>query len=152
VVSAVRTVKIAPGIRDIAGRAPEGLDAQVGEGGVLLSGGEGERLAIARTLLAGSPILLLDEPTSNLDARNEHALRQAINAVSAERTLLIVAHRLSTVVDADQTWCWTAARWSRPVATTSWPTRTRSTGGSPPPAAGQLIHERDGAVRSRRSR
>lgn len=89
-------------LTDIATRAPEGLDAQVGEGGVLLSGGERQRLAIARTLLAGPPILLLDEPTSNLDARNEHALRQAIDAVSAERTLLIVAHRLSTVVDADQ--------------------------------------------------
>jgi ABC-type multidrug transport system fused ATPase/permease subunit len=53
-------------------------------------------------LLAGPPILLLDEPPSNLDSRNEHALRQAIDAVAQQRTLLIVAHRLSTVVDADQ--------------------------------------------------
>jgi ATP-binding cassette subfamily B protein/ATP-binding cassette subfamily C protein len=89
-------------LTEIVERTPAGLDAQVGEGGVLLSGGERQRLAIARTLLAGPPVLLLDEPTSNLDARNEHALRQAIDAVSAERTLLIVAHRLSTVVDADQ--------------------------------------------------
>jgi ATP-binding cassette subfamily B protein/ATP-binding cassette subfamily C protein len=59
-------------------------------------------LAIARTLLAGAPILLLDEPTSHLDARNEHALRQAIDAAAAHRTLLIAAHRLATVVDADQ--------------------------------------------------
>ncbi|MEV1146278.1 ABC transporter ATP-binding protein, partial [Micromonospora sp. NPDC049799] len=86
----------------LAERAAEGLDVQVGEGGVLLSGGERQRLAIARTLLAGPPVLLLDEPTSNLDARNEAALRRAIDAVAVRRTLLIVAHRLSTVVDADQ--------------------------------------------------
>ncbi|MEU4567803.1 ABC transporter ATP-binding protein [Micromonospora sp. NPDC023956] len=89
-------------LQHLATRTAEGLDVQVGEGGVLLSGGERQRLAIARTLLAGSPVLLLDEPTSNLDARNEAALRRAIDAVAARRTLLIVAHRLSTVVDADQ--------------------------------------------------
>lgn len=89
-------------LSDLTNRAPEGLDAQVGEGGVLLSGGERQRLALARTLLASAPVLLLDEPTSNLDSRNEHALREAIAAVSAQRTLLVVAHRLSTVVDADQ--------------------------------------------------
>jgi ABC-type multidrug transport system fused ATPase/permease subunit len=86
---------------DLVHRAPEGLDAQVGDGGVLLSGGERQRLAIARVLLAAPPLLLLDEPTASLDARNEAALAEAIDSVSANRTVLVVAHRLSTIVRSD---------------------------------------------------
>jgi ABC-type multidrug transport system fused ATPase/permease subunit len=89
-------------LRHLLYRSPDGLDAEVGERGVLLSGGERQRLAIARTLLADHPILLLDEPTSHLDARNEATLREVIRSAAGGRTLIVVAHRLSTVVDADQ--------------------------------------------------
>ncbi|WP_395638441.1 ABC transporter ATP-binding protein [Pseudolysinimonas sp.] len=82
-------------------RDPAGLDAAVGEDGIMLSGGERQRLAIARALLAAPPILLLDESTSSLDGMNEQLLREAIDAVAADRTLLVIAHRLSTVVDSD---------------------------------------------------
>jgi ATP-binding cassette subfamily B protein len=73
----------------------------VGEDGVMLSGGERQRLAIARALLAAPPILLLDESTSSLDGVNEQRMREAIDAVATGRTLLVIAHRLSTVVDSD---------------------------------------------------
>jgi ATP-binding cassette subfamily B protein len=69
---------------------------------VLLSGGERQRLAIARTLLSAPPLLLLDESTSSLDGLNEQRLREAIDAVAEGRTLIVIAHRLSTVVDSDQ--------------------------------------------------
>jgi ABC-type multidrug transport system fused ATPase/permease subunit len=86
---------------DVLDRSPLGLAAPVGEDGVMLSGGERQRLAIARALLAAPPILLLDESTSSLDGRNEQLMRDAIDAVAENRTLVVIAHRLSTVVDSD---------------------------------------------------
>lgn len=86
---------------DVLDRSELGLDAPVGESGVRLSGGERQRLAIARALLAAPPILLLDESTSSLDGLNEQRMREAIDAVAAGRTLIVIAHRLSTVVDSD---------------------------------------------------
>jgi len=83
-------------------RDKRGLDAEVGEAGIMLSGGERQRLAIARALLAAPPILLLDESTSALDGLNEQRMREAIDAVAKGRTMIVIAHRLSTVVDSDQ--------------------------------------------------
>jgi ATP-binding cassette subfamily B protein len=86
---------------EIVERSALGIDAPVGESGVMLSGGERQRLAIARALLAAPPILLLDESTSSLDGLNEQRMRDAIDAVASGRTLVVIAHRLSTVVDSD---------------------------------------------------
>jgi ATP-binding cassette subfamily B protein len=81
---------------------PMGYDAMVGERGLKLSGGEKQRVAIARTILKNPPILLLDEATSALDTGTEREIQGALAEVSRNRTTLVIAHRLSTVIDADE--------------------------------------------------
>ncbi len=86
---------------DFVAALPEGLETRVGERGTRLSGGQRQRVAVARAVLKNAPILILDEATSHLDAVNEALLRRALSELMAERTTVVIAHRLSTVRDAD---------------------------------------------------
>ncbi len=89
-------------VHDFVMKLPEGYDTKVGERGLKLSGGEKQRVAIARTILKDPRILILDEATSALDTRTEQDIQSALRAVAHRRTTLVIAHRLSTVVDADE--------------------------------------------------
>ena len=81
---------------------PDGYDTEVGERGLKLSGGEKQRVAIARTILKAPPILILDEATSSLDSRTEQGIKSALDKIAKDRTTVVIAHRLSTVTDADE--------------------------------------------------
>jgi ATP-binding cassette subfamily B protein len=89
-------------VHDFVLKLPDGYDTKVGERGLKLSGGEKQRVAIARTILKDPRILILDEATSALDSRTEQDIQAALNEVSSRRTTLVIAHRLSTVVDSDE--------------------------------------------------
>ena len=97
----VAAAKIAR-IDDFIAQHPQGYDILVGERGLKLSGGEKQRVAIARTALKGAPILIFDEATSSLDSRSEKAIQQALDRVSQNSTTVVIAHRLSTIVNADE--------------------------------------------------
>ncbi|MFN3901104.1 MAG: ABCB family ABC transporter ATP-binding protein/permease [Alishewanella aestuarii] len=89
-------------LRDFINSLPQGDQTQVGERGLKVSGGEKQRIAIARAILKGSPILIFDEATSSLDSQSEQAILSAMREVAKQHTSLVIAHRLSTVTDADQ--------------------------------------------------
>ena len=96
--AAARTARI----HDLVSSLPAGYETVVGERGYRFSGGEKQRMAIARTILRNPPVLVLDEATSSLDTQTEHAVQQALDALAEGRTTITIAHRLSTVRDADQ--------------------------------------------------
>ncbi|MBU3740311.1 MAG: ATP-binding cassette domain-containing protein, partial [Rhodoferax sp.] len=89
-------------IHDFITALPKGYDAMVGERGLKLSGGEKQRVAIARTLLKNPPLMIFDEATSALDSANERAIQAELQLVARNKTTLVIAHRLSTVVDAHE--------------------------------------------------
>jgi ATP-binding cassette subfamily B protein len=89
-------------IYDFVEKLPDGLDSKVGENGVMLSGGQKQRLAISRILLKNSKIIVLDEATSSLDNENQNKIVSVIDELKKDHTIIIVAHRLSTILDVDQ--------------------------------------------------
>lgn len=97
----IRAAKLA-NIHEFIESLPEGYDTAVGERGLKLSGGEKQRLAIARVILKGSPILIFDEATSSLDSKSEKVILEALSSVAQAHTTLVIAHRLSTITDSDQ--------------------------------------------------
>lgn len=88
--------------REIIDRLPDGLDSIVGNGGTYLSGGENQRIALARALLKDAPVILLDEATASLDVDNETEIQEAISRLVKGKTVLVIAHRMRTVENADK--------------------------------------------------
>ena len=80
----------------------DGYDTVIGEGGSTLSGGEKQRVSIARAMLKDAPIVILDEATASVDPENEHLIQQAISALTHGKTIIVIAHRLATIENADQ--------------------------------------------------
>nr|MCR5028500.1 ATP-binding cassette domain-containing protein [Fibrobacter sp.] len=88
--------------REIIDRLPQGVDTVIGSKGTYLSGGEQQRIVLARAILKNAPIVVLDEATAFADPENEHLIQKALRTLSKGKTVLMIAHRLTSVVDADQ--------------------------------------------------
>ena len=121
-------------IHDLISSLPDGYDTMVGERGYRFSGGEKQRMAIARTILRNPPVLVLDEATSALDTQTERAVQEALDRLAEDRTTIAIAHRLSTIRDADQIIVLEQGRSSSAAPTTSC---SRSAGATPPRCAGR---------------
>ncbi len=98
----LKSAATAANIHNFIIKTPDGYDTMIGERGMSISGGQAQRLAIARALLKGSPIVILDEPTSQIDVENEQIIQEAIDHLTADKTVILIAHRLSTVAQADR--------------------------------------------------
>ena len=96
----LQTVELAQ-CREIIDRLPDGMDTMVGNSGTYLSGGENQRIALARAILKDVPIIILDEATAFADAENEHQIQLAFEKLTAGKTVFMIAHRLSTIENAD---------------------------------------------------
>lgn len=96
----LQTVELAQ-CREIIDRLPDGMDTMVGNSGTYLSGGENQRIALARAILKDAPIIILDEATAFADAENEHQIQLAFEKLTAGKTVFMIAHRLSTIENAD---------------------------------------------------
>ena len=114
---------------------PDGYDTVVGEGGGTLSGGEKQRISIARAILKNAPIVILDEATASIDPENEHLIQQAISELTRGKTIITIAHRLATIQTPTRSSSWQTAGSPSMARTPSSCSRTACTGASPPSAS-----------------